>query len=150
MLAPFLLVLVVTACDSNRYFEENVSIPNATWQAENSLEFKPTINSKATPFNCFVTLRNSGDYSYSNLFLFLEITNPKGKIARDTLELFLADRTGKWLGSGLGDLYYNKVLFKKQVLFEDTGTYTFRFEQGMRSTQIMGITDFGLRIETAQ
>lgn len=68
---------------------------------------------------------------------------------RDTVELTLADPSGKWLGSGMGDIWDNRVLFKQQFRFPEKGTYIFTLEQAMRIDPLPQIMDVGIRIEKA-
>lgn len=97
--------------------------------------------------NMFVNVRNSTSYQYSNLFLFLDIDFPDGKRVRDTLECIIADRTGRWTGSGGGRIKSNQFLFRTDVWFPQQGIYRFTFQQAMRTPLLEGITDIGLAIE---
>lgn len=66
---------------------------------------------------------------------------------RDTMECILANADGKWLGNGLGDIWDNKFLFKKNIKFQKPGTYEFVFNQAMRVDSLPMIIDAGLSIE---
>ncbi len=66
------------------------------------------------------------------------------------VDCILADDTGRWLGSGWGNLYHVKVPYQVGVRFAETGEYTFRIVQGMREIDLMGIHNVGLRIEKAE
>jgi gliding motility-associated lipoprotein GldH len=66
---------------------------------------------------------------------------------RDTVELTLADASGKWLGSGMGDIWDNRVLFKQSFRFPEKGTYQFALEQAMRVDPLPQVMDVGIRIE---
>jgi gliding motility-associated lipoprotein GldH len=72
---------------------------------------------------------------------------PGGKKITDTLECILADENGKWLGKGTGHIVDNRVPFKRNVIFPDTGKYTFEIEQAMRMEKLPEVYDIGLRIE---
>jgi gliding motility-associated lipoprotein GldH len=95
-------------------------------------------------------VRNAGGYQFSNLFIFFTTTIPSGKMERDTIEITLADETGKWLGDGLGDIWDNRQLFKSNFRFPEKGTYTFTLEQAMRVNPLPQIMDVGIRIERAK
>jgi gliding motility-associated lipoprotein GldH len=98
----------------------------------------------------YVNVRNSAGYNYSNLFLFIKTIFPKGEQTIDTLECTLADPSGKWLGEGLGDIWDNQILFKKNIRFPQSGQYKFEVEQAMRIDPLTSIMDIGLRIEKAE
>jgi gliding motility-associated lipoprotein GldH len=65
----------------------------------------------------------------------------------DTIEFFLADPTGKWLGSGLGSVNSMLLPYRTNIKFPQRGIYTFEFKQGMRQEELKGIMDVGLRID---
>jgi gliding motility-associated lipoprotein GldH len=92
-------------------------------------------------------LRNAGNYPYSNIFLFVNTYFPSGTIDKDTVEIMLASPDGKWMGKGLGDIWDNRILFKRNVTFPEKGKYRFEISQAMRLNPLPGITDAGMRIE---
>jgi gliding motility-associated lipoprotein GldH len=59
----------------------------------------------------------------------------------------LADYDGKWLGSGISDVKFNRFLFQKGVRFPQKGRYFFEIEQAMRVKDLKGIVDIGIRLE---
>lgn len=108
-----------------------------------------TIPDSIKIYNLSFNVRNEGRYPYSNLWLFVKVTPPKGKILNDTIELTLSSPEGKWLGSGLGDLYDMKYPFKTSVFFPSAGYYRFEIRQGMRTENgyLNGIHDFGMTLD---
>lgn len=142
-----LFALLVVACDSNRVFEENVAIPDKVWNADNKIKFEVDILDTLAPHNFYVNVRNTGAYRYSNLYVFLHIKFPNGKFSHDTIECPLADKTGKWYGSGTGQIKDNQVLVKYNMRFPLEGRYEFEIEQAMREEELEEITDVGFRLE---
>jgi gliding motility-associated lipoprotein GldH len=141
------LFIVLASCDSKRFYEENKSIPGGIWKSNNRISFDVTISDTLTPYNLYINLRNDLDYSYSNLFLFMKTTFPGGQFAMDTIECTLAEPDGKWTGSGMGRVRFNRFLFQQGVRFRHAGSYAFTFEQAMRVNELRGISDIGIRIE---
>lgn len=140
-------ILTVVACDRNVVFEENLTIKDNNWSSEQPLQFKATIKDSLAAHNVYINIRNASHYPFSNIFLFLNTTFPDGQIDRDTLEIMLATPEGKWMGDGLGDIWDNRVLFKRNVSFPQTGEYIFQLTQAMRLDPLPGIMDAGMRIE---
>lgn len=143
-------ILLLTACDSNRIFEENKEIPDNNWESTNKIKFQVAIKDPATAANFYINIRNADGYPYSNIYLFIKTTFPNGKFSTDTLECILADEQGKWLGKGLGDIYDNQIPFKRNVRFPLAGNYLFEIQQGTRTDNLPLIMDVGLRIEKAE
>jgi len=135
------------SCDSKRFFEENKRIEKSVWKNTDKAIFNVKIADNLSRYNFYFNLRNGGDYPYSNIYLFLKTVFPDGRIARDTIECQLADYDGKWLGSGISDVKFNRFLFQKGVRFPEKGQYVFEVEQAMRVNDLKGITDIGIRLE---
>src|ERR1035437_6282890 len=128
-LVPLLFfVLLFYSCDRTRIFEQNSAIPEIGWSCKSVIKFDVDITNLNAPTNFYVNVRNADGYPYSNLFLFIKTTFPSGKMSNDTLECILANENGKWLGSGLGDIYDNQIPFKRNVRFPEVGKYTFEIQ----------------------
>jgi len=137
----------MASCDSKRFFEENKSIPNGTWNANEKIRIDVPVKDTVSGYNFFLNVRNGGDYPFSNLYIFIHTTTPDGKTAADTLECQLASLDGKWLGSGIGNLKFNRFFFQEDMHFHKAGIYHFELEQAMRVKSLTGIHDIGIRIE---
>ena len=138
---------MLTGCD-RVMFQEHVQMPNRIWEVENNIGFEVEVTDTMKGYDFYIDLRNEGTYPYANIYMFVNTTFPSGKSARDTVECILADHSGRWLGSGLGDVLDNHILFKENIRFPNKGTYRFEFEQGMRTTSLPSILDLGISIET--
>lgn len=147
ILIGLLLLVFITACDRNVVFEKNLKIPSETWHQDSILKLSTEISDTIQLYDIYLNLRHSTQYGYRNFYLFFETIMPDGNIVRDTLECLLADRTGKWHGSGFGRIKTNSFLFRESVWFPQEGIYHFRMEQAMREETLEGIIDVGLRIE---
>ncbi len=145
-----LLVFSLMACDGDAVFEKNIKLDDNRWYQENVIKLEAEIKDSISPMNLYVNVRNASGYQFRNLFVFLTTTTPENAKSRDTLELILADDAGKWLGEGMGDIWDNRILFKKNFQFPSTGKYTFELEQAMRVDPLPQIMDAGIRIEKAQ
>ncbi|MDP4281148.1 MAG: gliding motility lipoprotein GldH [Bacteroidota bacterium] len=150
VVALSLLMLLVSSCDSRRYSEQNRTIHNGVWKSADKVHFEVNITDTLTRYDFYLNVRNSGNYPFSNLYLFIHTRTPGGLFAVDTVECLLADFDGKWLGSGMGDIRFNRFLFEKDVRLKKAGTYSFDIEQAMRVKELNGIRDIGLRIEKSK
>ncbi len=149
------LCAVFLACDSDRVFDEYKSVPNE-WDKDSTITFNIQEIDSAKIYDLFINIRNNSEYKYRNLFLVTEVQFPQGKVITDTLEYEMAAPNGEWLGTGFGDVKENKLWFKEQVRFEETGPYQIRIKHAMRKNgeingikKLEGITDVGFRIENS-
>jgi len=142
-----LLVITFHSCDFNRYYEENQPFDSQIWERDGLVVFQVDIQDTLSPFNFIINVRHNTDYRYSNIFLFLDTDYPDGNHSRDTLECLLAAPDGRWYGKGAGKIKENQILLKRNVFFPMKGIYGFKFEQAMRTEELQGMEDFGVRIE---
>lgn len=147
LIVAALIPFAFFSCDNSTVVDEHVRIKDEAWKSEDIVKVEATIADSLTPYDIYINVRNSGSYPFSNLYLFMNTCTPGGAIARDTIELTLADEKGQWLGDGMGDVRENSLLFKKGFMFPHTGTYRFELEQAMRVDPLPGIMDAGIRIE---
>ncbi len=139
--------LMLSACGNQTVFQTTEAIPEAAWQADHLIHFEAEINDTVPLHELYLLLRNTTDYPYSNLFLFVDILFPDKRMLRDTLECILVDRHGEWTGKGFGKIRSNRFLFRDDVWFPQQGTYHFRIQHGMREEVLQGIADVGLQID---
>jgi gliding motility-associated lipoprotein GldH len=142
-----LAVFSLHSCDQNRYFEQNMKLDHAKWAARDQKTFSLDISDTTSLFNFYLNIRNTNDYPFANIYVFINTKFPDAEVARDTIELQLADIHGKWLGTGSGKYRYNNFILRKGMRFVQTGTYEFSIEQGMRKDTLSGISDVGIRLE---
>lgn len=148
----FVLVIIassILSCDPRRVYEQNISLPDASWDKKNVLTFDVPISDTIHAHSIYFNIRNGSKYPYSNLYLFVTTYSPRKDSLCDTVELTLADEKGKWYGSGIGDIADLRVPYKRKVLFPHKGTYRFKLAQGMRNDKLPAIMDAGIRIERA-
>ncbi len=149
------LVLMIVSCDSKMVVGEMRDMPGY-WNINEVLEFQVPQLDSLKKYDLFIHLRNTNDYPYNNIFLIASIEFPHGKTIIDTIEYRMADPDGSWLGSGIGTVKENKLWYKEDVSFFESGEYTIRLSQAVRNngavhgvTQLEGITEVGYSIEEA-
>lgn len=145
----FALVLLFASCHQKEIFFQYKNVSSQGWNKDSVVNFDFHVTNKEIPYNFFIQLRHKGDFPYQNIWLFLQQTNPDKTVKKDTVEAYLADQYGKWLGSGAGSLKEMQIFYQKEINFPDTGMYHFEIKQGMRDSLLRGINDVGIRIEKA-
>lgn len=148
----FLALLICSAilfyaCNSDVVYEKIYEIEDGSWHYKNKLQFKVDVSDTLSLNDFYINLRNTNDYPYQNLYLYIQTILPNKQIAVDTVECYLANDKGKWLGDGLGDIKSMQILFRKELRFTDPGEYIFIFQHGMRKKELEGIIDVGLMIK---
>ena len=113
------------SCINNTH-KEYRSFNNNMWNTDSAAVFKYTISDTIIKYDLSLKIRHTIDYEFQNLFLFLE------DIKKDTVEIILASKNGKWLGSGISDVREVEYVFDKNRIFSKKGEYKIRVEQAMR------------------
>lgn len=150
ILTGILLCSVFISCDPNRVAEMNKPIDGSGWFYQNRIPFDVQITDTTQFYNVYVNLRITPDYRYNNIFLWVHTMNPQKQSDKRRVEIRLADERGKWLGSGLGDLYDYQFPVFSRIKFPQGGFYRFEIEQNMRDDTLMHIKNTGVRIEKWQ
>ena len=72
---------------------------------------------------------------------------PNGSVLTDTLEIILADETGRWMGKGIGNVNEMQVPYKQNVFFINRGIFKVSIQHAMRDSTLSGILDIGFRLQ---
>jgi gliding motility-associated lipoprotein GldH len=150
LLPTFLILFLLSSCDSNRIYEDNVVFKDRTWKLAEPAQLEFDIADTTQRYNLYMDVRNSLDYPYARLFVNYNLVDPTGKeLSKKLISEYLFDqKTGKPNGSsGLGDIYDHQFLFLKEYSFSKTGKYKVKFEQFMRQDTLQGVVAVGLRVE---
>jgi gliding motility-associated lipoprotein GldH len=125
------LVLIGTiamfiSCNNNVVFDDYKTFENQIWNSDSSVVFDYSASDTICNHKLVIKVRHTTDYEFQNLFLF--VTAEK----TDTLELLLANKGGKWLGKGIGDVREIEFVYRQDKVFAKKGEVTFEIEQAMR------------------
>jgi len=144
-LASWLLLLV--SCSNRAVYEEYLAVDENGWNQNDTRSFEFEIQDTLLIYDLYLNIRNTTNYEYSNIYFFISTRFPDGREFSDTVQCFLADYQGKWLGKGLGKIKDNRLLFKRGIRFPASGRYKMSIEQAMREENLKGISDVGIRLE---
>ena len=150
ILTAITLAASVLSCTRNTsIYERNIDMPGEQWNRDSVLVFEVPVSDTIGAYNILFCNRITGQYPYSNMYLFITIMAPDRSHQTDTLECLLADKRGKWLGRGFGNVWANTITYKHNIVFPTSGTYIFYIEQAMRIENLEHVLDAGLKIEKA-
>lgn len=142
---------MLTACTGQVVFQQDAQVPEGIWQRNWKPAFAFDMEDTTMACDFYIDIRHTGEYPYSNLYLFTTMEGPAGKTSTDTVECTLADATGRWYGKGTGFIFSNRfkahVLYRMGDRFPEPGTYRFTLEQAMRSEALEGVIDVGISVE---
>ena len=134
--------LSFTACHNNIEYSRFHSISSGEWSVDSVMEFPFKVVRTEPSYRMIIYVRHTERYPYQNMWLFVD-NGPY----RDTIEFYLADDRGQWLGDHRNGWIEMPVLSEENYHFPDTGNYTVRIQHAMRDSLLRGITDVGLEIQ---
>lgn len=145
----FLLTIIsfLYSCGSKVEFEKEYTIKNNVWTPEKIMNFKFNVADNSKNYDVFFTMRNSENYRTANIWLYVTTSAPSGNSITDTLEYFVADPKGLWIGQSDGDFVKNKFIYKSNIKFKEKGKYSISVTQGMRKKDTPKVSNFGIIVK---
>lgn len=134
------------SCTEAPFFEE-MRTYNEGWSAADPATFTFNVADTTEDYQFLLNLRHTEAYPYSNLFVFMELRFPNGKMSVDTLECVLADPRGRWTGRASGNLVDHRIVINPRAIFPLKGEYSVSITQAMRDEVLNEVTDVGFAIE---
>lgn len=150
IVAAFFVLSAVLSC---RNASEKVYMKNldGAWNKKSEQKFDFQITDSRDPKNIIFVLRNNSEYPYSNIRLIVNFLDVKSKKKNtDTLNYILAKPNGEWLGKGFGDTKEIMFQYRLNYKFPQDGNYSIGIIQAMRTDNLKGIEDIGVKIESAK
>ena len=123
----FFLAVGFVSCQNENKKEVYHSFNNNTWNTDSIVSFELDNIDTTSSHDLYLMVRHTTNFKFQNLFLFTNFENQQ-----DTLELFLSEKSGRWLGKGFGEIKELKVRVKENVNFKENQDQIFSVEQAMR------------------
>jgi len=150
----FLLTgILLNACSVRTdLFEKNVAIPDHSWSKNFKPEITVNIEDTLSRYHIYAVIRHTDAYRYKNLWMNVGIQNPAGETNSHQLDLQLATDDKGWLGSGMDDIYEQRIRITsaENPVPLHAGTYKFTLQQTMREDPLENVMNAGIRIEKAK
>ncbi len=146
----FFLAGWFAACNPAILYNSEQDIKGNAWHKDSLKSFSPVIEDTSEVINIGFSLEHSQNYPYSNLWLFVNVKSPDGEARTDTMEYFLAEPDGEWIGEGNERSRRLYWLYKGGVKMARPGEYQFTIQQGMRRDKLDGVQSISLWIEKAE
>ncbi len=141
----FSVLLLCVSCD--RPILDMHSFQDNEWGIEDAITFDIKVKDSTIKKELSLFFRNTLNYEFRNLFLLVDIYTESHLLETDTLEYAIADKYGRWLGSGLGETRDNYFLLNQSYSFPKTGDYRIVIKHGMRSDPLVGVSKLGFKFK---
>lgn len=148
LVASFLFML--GACDPSVMYTKNQHLGHDAWLQNDTLFYSFDLKDTLSRYDFYIDVRNTTDYSFQNLYLFVTAYYPGYTYSRDTAECILAAPDGEWYGKGMGKHRTSRFLFRKAVQFRHSGNYVIALNQAMRVSKLDGISEVGIYLKKSE
>lgn len=139
-----IIAAALSGCNGRTAYADYRDIARSRWEEDSTLVWDVSVTDTLAAYDVILSVRHTPAYPYQNIWFFVE-NDLTGEA--DTLEFYLADQRGRWLGNGFGDHKEMPCLLARGVRFPHTAPYRFAVRHGMREQSLRGITEVGLFIE---
>lgn len=122
----FLIIFFFFSC-GNIDYQKHHTFEKNTWHTDSLLEFNYNSLDTNYTYDVVLQLRHNVYYEFQNLFIFILESDKQ-----DTVEFTVADKRGRWIGSGVGDVRKIELVYQKNKKLGHDFGFNFLIEQAMR------------------
>lgn len=148
MTAAIVASMGLNSCTGDTIYSEHHDINRLGWDKDSVETFVVAIAERSTPCDVLIHIRHVENYPYQNLWLFVDTETPS-RTYTDTLEVYLADDRGIWLGNSKNGMIEMPVLLE-QNHYLPADTIVYRIHQGMREDCLRGVVNVGMTVEVCK
>ena len=136
-----LLIFLCISCQKDTLYHSYQPVNQAGWYRNDTLSYQLstpiTISDETLQYE--IGIRHKDTYPYRDIWLMVN---------QDTVHVYLADTTGYWHGSGIGNIKQYSSSFQTKLTRGDS-IKEFRITHIMQDNPLHGICDIGLHIMQA-
>ncbi|TRZ82974.1 MAG: gliding motility lipoprotein GldH [Sediminibacterium sp.] len=141
------IFFVFSGCETKQLFEQSTIYPNHNWPAKQATKYQFNVTDTAANYKIFFVIRHHNAYHYKNIWLDLTIKSPTNVITKQVLNLNLADDAKGWLGSGMDDIYDQRIPMTLAPIHLNKGMNEINIQHTMREDPLENILSTGIRVE---
>lgn len=137
--------LFFNSCGNTVFYTDAKNITNEIWTWDNTLKYEFELGEEQLKNKLFIDLKHSTNYAFRNIYFFSHLELPNGNVIEDTLQYYIAEKDGKWIGNSIGNT--KDISLHYPILLNQKGKYKFSLSQAMRIDSLIGIKKVALTIE---
>ncbi len=143
----FLINMV--ACQTMPLSEQNTVHPDHQWNSTKSEKYLFNISDTNSLYKVFFVIRHHNAYHYKNIWVELKHTSKGEQPKTENFNLNLADDQKGWLGTGMDDIYDQRIPLTAKPIKLKYGINEFTIKHTMREDPLQNILSTGIRVEKA-
>lgn len=145
-----LVCIALASCETIQLYEQNTTYADHQWASKQVNHYQFNITDTNALYHIYFVIRHHNAYHYKNIWLELNTKAPGDSVYKQTLNLNLADDQQGWLGTGMDDIYDQRIPIYAQPIKLKKGVYDFALQHTMREDPLQNILSTGIRVEKAK
>lgn len=145
-----ILIFIGISCQKNEIYHQFQEIKDGTWNKYDTLFFEIDSLETGIPYTISLEVTNNINYPYQNIWIFAQDNLSDSTFSDSQKEYLLADKFGKWIGSGFGSLYQSSLPYRANIILNDKRNHLIKIEHGMRDESLIGIEKVGIKISRSE
>ena len=142
-------LISIAACQTIPLSEQNTIHPDHQWNTAKPEKYLFNITDTNQLYKIVFVIRHHNAYHYKNIWIELSHSSTADQSKTETFNLNLANDQKGWLGTGMDDIFDQRIpLYSKPVKLK-YGMHTFTIKHTMREDPLQNILSTGIRIEKA-
>ena len=139
--------LLFSSCQTKPLYEQTTVHPNHNWSSQQVDEYQFAITDTTAAYKVYFVIRHHNAYHYKNIWIQLNTVAPNDSVTKQSLNLNLADDEKGWLGTGMDDIFDQRIPVSVDTVHFKKGLYKFRLQHTMREDPLENILSTGIRVE---
>lgn len=144
------IFVIFYACSDTAYYKKYKSIRDNMLLETDSVVFKVNIKDTSKNYDVYMSLRHGPAYPYANFKYIIGYKSPSGKYWQSIHNSMLRSKDGKFMGSGLGEMWDIDFLVHQNMKFTEAGDYHISIVNNLGLAKTPSIAELGLIIEKAK
>ena len=133
--------------NNNTIYSSFKDISNSNWSVLDTIDFDLTTTIVKNPHIINLFGKINYDFSYSNLFVFINHYFEKEVIKKDTVLVPLFDSFGNPIQNNIGNTQFFNVDYLNNINFTEEGVYKIQVIHGMRENNLDGVEKIGIKLK---
>ena len=145
----FCLSMVMLSCQTMPLSEQNTIHPDHQWSSAKPEKYLFNVTDTNSLYKIIFVIRHHNAYHYKNIWVELGHHGVGEKVKTETFNLNLADDQKGWIGTGMDDIYDQRIPLSSKPIKLKYGINAFSIKHTMREDPLQNILSTGIRIEKA-
>ena len=141
------IFFVLSGCETKQLFEQSTIYPNHNWPSKQATKYQFMVTDTVASYKIFFVIRHHNAYHYKNIWLDISMKSPTNIITKKVANLNLADDARGWLGSGMDDIYDQRIPLTAAPVQLNKGINEISVQHTMREDPLDNILSTGIRVE---